>query len=61
MPSIADGVAVGFVDDAPWDGEFRRVRSGHEHEQGPAKIPEFGPGSYAGRAVFAFVAWHERI
>lgn len=45
----------------PRAGEFRRVRSGHEHVPEPGETPEFGPGSYAGRAVFAPVARHERI
>lgn len=61
MSSIADGVVVEFVIAVPRGGVFRRVRRGHEQEPGPADISEFGPRSYAGRAVFAFVAWHERI
>lgn len=59
--SANGGFTVELVVGAPRDGEFRRVRCGHEHVPAPGETPEFGPGSYAGRAVFAPVAQHERI
>lgn len=59
--SSAGRFVVEPVTAAPRDGEFRRVRGGHEHASAPGKIPEVGPELYAGRAVFALVARHERI
>lgn len=59
--TAADGVTVEPVAAAPRDGEFRRGKGAHEHVPSPSEIPELGPESYAGRAVFAPVAWHERM
>lgn len=57
----ADEIPTEAMVVVPSRGEFRRVRCGHEHVPAPEFIPELGPELYAGRAVFAPVARHERM